>query len=163
MCSATNQSAKVKELDDIELNELGESVRTTQCLICLKHSTEGTIYCGCGWCLIPLKNTQTSLQILGMQSGEENRDNAMEMKSGNNTTGKPWTLPKLQETKVYVYCKKVERRAFLPRHSAKTWTVSRIMHVPGQPYEDPDNLQSYAWRTKPTQKSLCMEESDKPR
>ena len=44
---------KLKELDDIELNELGESVRTTQCLICLKHSTEGTIYCGCGWCLIP--------------------------------------------------------------------------------------------------------------
>ena len=40
-------------MGNIDLYELGESVRTTQCLICVKHSKEGTIYCGCGLCLIP--------------------------------------------------------------------------------------------------------------
>ena len=44
---------KLKEMGNIELYELSETVRTTQCPTCLKHSKEGTIYCGCGKCLIP--------------------------------------------------------------------------------------------------------------
>ena len=44
---------KLKEMGNIELYELGESVRRTQCLICVKHSKEGTICCGCALCLIP--------------------------------------------------------------------------------------------------------------
>ena len=40
-------------MGNIELYELSETVRTTQCLICVKHSREGTLYCGCGKCLIP--------------------------------------------------------------------------------------------------------------
>ena len=45
---------KLKEMGNIELYELGETVRTTQCPTCLRYGTEGvTIYCGCGKCLIP--------------------------------------------------------------------------------------------------------------
>ena len=38
---------KLKEMDNIELDEHSETVRTTQCPTCLKYSKEGTIYCGC--------------------------------------------------------------------------------------------------------------------
>ena len=44
---------KLREMGNIELYELFETVRTTQCHICLKHSKEGTIYCRCGKCSIP--------------------------------------------------------------------------------------------------------------
>ena len=37
---------KLKEMGNIELYELGESVRTTQCPTCLRHAKEGTINCG---------------------------------------------------------------------------------------------------------------------
>ena len=40
-------------MGNIELYELCETLRTTQCLACLRHSEEGTSYCGCGKCLIP--------------------------------------------------------------------------------------------------------------
>ena len=43
----------LKEMSNIELYELFETVRTIRCPICLKHSKEETIYCGCGKCLIP--------------------------------------------------------------------------------------------------------------
>ena len=43
---------KLKEMGNIELYELSATVRTTQCLLCLRHSNEGSIYCGCGECLI---------------------------------------------------------------------------------------------------------------
>ena len=42
-------------MGNIELYELSETLRTTQCLACLRHSKEGTSYCGCGKCLIPLQ------------------------------------------------------------------------------------------------------------
>ena len=44
---------KLREMDNIELYELVETVRKTQCPYCLEHSREGTIYCGCRKCLIP--------------------------------------------------------------------------------------------------------------
>ena len=47
---------KLKEMGNIDLYELSETVRTTQCLICSKNSDEGTIYFGCGKCLIPSRH-----------------------------------------------------------------------------------------------------------
>ena len=41
-------------MGNIELYELGETVRTTQCLTSLRHSKEGTVHCVCGKCLMPL-------------------------------------------------------------------------------------------------------------
>ena len=38
---------KLKEMVNMELYELSETVRTTQCPSCLEHSEEGAIYCGC--------------------------------------------------------------------------------------------------------------------
>ena len=43
----------IKEMDNIELYELGETVRTTKCPTCLRHSKEGTVYCVSGECLLP--------------------------------------------------------------------------------------------------------------
>ena len=43
----------IKERDDIEFFELGETVRTTQCPSCSRYSKEGTVYCLCGKCLVP--------------------------------------------------------------------------------------------------------------
>ena len=48
----SKKKRKLQEVGNIELYELSETVRTTQCLICLKHSKQGTIYCGFGKCLI---------------------------------------------------------------------------------------------------------------
>ena len=39
----------IKELCNVELYELGETVKTT----CLRHSKEGIVYCVCGECLMP--------------------------------------------------------------------------------------------------------------
>ena len=44
---------ELKEMGNIEVYELVETVRKTQCPICVKRSREGTIYCGCRKCLIP--------------------------------------------------------------------------------------------------------------
>ena len=44
---------KIKEVGNVELFELGEAVRTTQCSSCLRYSKEGTVYCLCGKCLVP--------------------------------------------------------------------------------------------------------------
>ena len=49
---------KLNEMGNIELYEISETVRRTQYLICLKHSKEGIIHCGCGKCLIPSEKTQ---------------------------------------------------------------------------------------------------------
>ena len=38
----------IKEMINIELYELGETIRTIQCLSCLNYSKEGTVYCLCG-------------------------------------------------------------------------------------------------------------------
>ena len=43
----------IKEMDNIEFFELGETVRTTQCPSCLRYSQEGTFHCLCGKCLMP--------------------------------------------------------------------------------------------------------------
>ena len=53
---------KLKEMGNIELYELGEPVRTTQCLICLKHSKEGTKNCGCGKCLMPSQEHEDTIR-----------------------------------------------------------------------------------------------------
>ena len=50
--SSEESKRQLKEMENIELYELSETVRTTQCPTCLKHSKEGTIYCGCGKCLM---------------------------------------------------------------------------------------------------------------
>ena len=87
---------KLKEMGNIELYELGETVRTTQCPICLEHSKEGTKNC---WTRsvfdalsrntkIQVEKESTSLQNLCTLS-EEDKDNAMDMKSGNTITGNP--------------------------------------------------------------------------
>ena len=53
---------KLKEMGNIELYELRETVRTTQCPICLKHSKEGTVYCGYGKCLIHSQEHEDKIQ-----------------------------------------------------------------------------------------------------
>ena len=44
----------IKELGNIEIYELGEISTTVQCTTCLRYSEEGTIFCTCGVCLMPL-------------------------------------------------------------------------------------------------------------
>ena len=44
-------SGAIHELGNIELHELGQISRTTQCQSCLKHVLEGLIFCSCGICL----------------------------------------------------------------------------------------------------------------
>ena len=51
--SKRNFFLKKKEMGNIERHVLGETVRTSQCPICWKHSKEGTLSCGCGKCLVP--------------------------------------------------------------------------------------------------------------
>ena len=43
----------IKEMGNIELYELGETVRAAQCPTCLRHSKVGAVYCVCGKCLMP--------------------------------------------------------------------------------------------------------------
>ena len=85
---------KLEEMGNIDLFELSETVRTTQCPICLNHSQPGTIYCGSVMCLIPsqehaenFKEESRSLQILCTLSSEEDKENATDLKSGNTITG----------------------------------------------------------------------------
>ena len=42
---------KIKEMDNFEENELGETVRTTQCSSCLRYYKERTVYSLCCECL----------------------------------------------------------------------------------------------------------------
>ena len=93
---------KMKDVGNIELYELSETVRTTQCPICLKHSKEGTFYCGCGNCLIPSQEhadkIRRRIDILAelpyiVKRGRHS--DVMGMKSGNTITGQQWTLPKI--------------------------------------------------------------------
>ena len=59
---------KLKEMGNNELYELSETVRPTQCPMCLKHCRKGTIYCGCGECLIQTQEhedrTKSRIDIL---------------------------------------------------------------------------------------------------
>ena len=70
---------------------------------------------------------------------------------------------KLQETRVYICCKKVATRSSLPKHSNIPWVVSGILSVSGPLEDDPDNLQRDSRRTTAIQKRLhaSMGESDK--
>ena len=70
---------------------------------------------------------------------------------------------KLQETRVYICCKKVATRSSLPKHSNIPWVVSGMLSVSGPPEDDPDNLQRDTRRTTAIQKRLhaSMGESDK--
>ena len=43
---------KIKEMGNVEENELGETVRTTQCSSCLRYYKERTVYSLCCKCLM---------------------------------------------------------------------------------------------------------------
>ena len=60
----SSQASKraIKEMGNIELYDLGETVRTTQCPACLRHSKEGTVYCVCGKCLMPSPDQTESIK-----------------------------------------------------------------------------------------------------
>ena len=122
----------LKEMGNIELYELSETVRTTRCPICLKHSKYGTIYCGCGKCLIPPNEHEEKIRkridILAEPLYVVKRGRQGQRHDHEEWQYHHWkafdAAKKLQQTRVYVYCKTVERRCFPPRHSAIPWMVS---------------------------------------
>ena len=68
---ASNVFSKLKEMGNIELYQLSETVRTTKCPLCLKHSKEGQPNADAESAWYTLKNTKitfrkesTSLQNL---------------------------------------------------------------------------------------------------
>ena len=77
-----------KDTGNTELYGLSETVRTTQCLTCLRHRT---IYCGCGKCLIPLQELDIFADPF-LSSNEEELENAMDLKSGNIIIGEWYML-----------------------------------------------------------------------
>ena len=75
----------IKERDDIEFFELGETVRTTQCPSCSTYSKEGTVYCLCGKCLT-LSSEQT--EKIKKRIDQVIQENVVDQNSGNKTIGR---------------------------------------------------------------------------
>ena len=99
----------IKEMGNLELYELGETVRTTQCLACLRHSKEGTVYCGVVGVGCPRQNNQKEAEIelissliFCMSSNREYVENAMDTKIGSTITGKP-KMPRKKNSKKREY------------------------------------------------------------
>ena len=75
----------VKEMCTIELYELGETVRTTQCPTCLRHSEEGTVHCVCV-CVVS--------DALAGTSREDQKSNWHRLRSSvRRQTGSTWSTP----------------------------------------------------------------------
>ena len=53
----------LQKIGNIELYELGEMSKTTQCRACLKYAPEGLIYCPCGVCLMPSQEQRKIITI----------------------------------------------------------------------------------------------------
>ena len=110
---------KLKEMSNIELYEHSETVRTTQCPTCLRHSKEGITYCGCGKCLIPSQEQadkiRSRIDIFADPLFEVKRGRAGErqgLKRGNTITAHADQLP-LQE-------KQLQHRLQRPHHHSRS-------------------------------------------
>ena len=80
---------KLKVMGNIELYDLSEIVITTQCPFSLKHSKEGTIYCGCGSCLIPSQEHEGKIRRTIKNNRHSCRSSARCQARKTGTT--PWT------------------------------------------------------------------------
>ena len=152
MCSARKSKRKLKEMGNVELYELSETVR---------NSKEGTIYCGCGKCLIPSQEqtdkVKSRIDILA--------DPLYVIKRGKAGERHPWTIigkasdaaRKCRKNNMSLLREKVDRRSRLPKHSTNTWMDSRNLHVPGLPQDDQDQLQGYSRTTRSIQNSIFIE------
>ena len=105
-----------KEMGSIELYGLSGTVRTIQCLTCLRHSQDGTIYCGCGKCLIPSEEHFDKIQsridifadpLLVVKRGKAGERHGLE----------EWQYHHWKATDAARNCRKREYEAF-----AKRWT-----------------------------------------
>ena len=155
---------KLKEMGNIELYELGETVRTTQCLACLRNSKEGANYCGCGECLI-LSQEHTDKIKRRIDFHADPLFVVERRKTGERHGPEEWQYHHWKAVDAAKNCKKREYESIAKRlrddlsywdtQQEHGWT--RILHVPGLPQDDQDQLQGCSRRTRLIQKSTCIE------
>ena len=105
---------EIKEMGNIELYELGETVRTNQCPTCLRRSKEGKVYCVGG----------------GL------------MKSGSIIIGKPKMQQKMVRNENTQQSRKDgEMISFKSGSSTGTWMDSRVLHFLGLPQNSRNRVQ----------------------
>ena len=133
----------IKDMGNIELYELGETVRPTQCPTCLRRSTEETVYCVCGKCLMPspeqterIKNPIDIIADLvyvvkrgvrGVRHGPENwQYHHWKAKDAPKTTRKEGTQPSGRDGKKTHHIEKLNRYMDeLSSSTAFSWTASK--------------------------------------
>ena len=143
-----------------------------QCPICLKHAKEGTIYCGCGKCLILSHEYEDYFSKRIVIPADSlyvvKRGRARERHGPEEWQHHHWkTLDAAPNCRIREYESTGRRwrddpycRVTQQKHG---WFLAYCMFL-GLPQEDPDNLYSFSKRTKTIQEPTCieMEESDKP-
>ena len=167
-CSARNQSASYKRWGNIDLY----ATERNSVLCAMKHSKEGTTYCGCGKCLIPSQEHphkfERRIDILADPLYAVKRGRAGERHGPEEWQYHHWKAvdaARNSRKREYEFIARMWREdpSYRDTQQIHGWTFESCMFL-DYLKKIQITLQSYSRRTKSIHKSTCigMEESDKP-
>ena len=137
MCSARHQNVQLNKICNLELYEFGETIRTTQCLACLRHSEKSDSLLRCGKCLMPSpeqsERIRTRIDIISdplyvVRQGVRGERHGQEDWQYHQLESQR-CHEELQEKGSHYHCEKMERRSFTSRNSTGTWMDSRVPYL----------------------------------